>query len=77
MQIGNMWARTIGPTHVHKIMKMFRISFIYNAITFTSLIEVVTLKLPEKLQLYGLYVYYLVHICDFGMLRVNMKCIIL
>ena len=31
-----------------------------------------TLKKPEKLQLYGLYVYYVVHICDFGMLRVKM-----
>ena len=30
-----------------------------------------TLKVPEKLQLYELYVYYVVHICDFGMLRVN------
>ena len=30
-----------------------------------------TLTVPEKLQLYGLYVYYVVHICDFGMLRVN------
>ena len=30
-----------------------------------------TLKVPEKLQLYGLYVYCLVHICDFGMLRVK------
>ena len=30
-----------------------------------------TLKVPEKFQLYGLYVYYVVHICDFGMLRVN------
>ena len=28
-----------------------------------------TLKVPEKLQLYGLNVYYVVHICDFGMLR--------
>ena len=28
-------------------------------------------KLPDKLQPYGLYVYYVVHICDFGMLRVN------
>ena len=32
-----------------------------------------TLKVPEKLQLYGLYVYYVVHICDFGMLRVNVS----
>ena len=34
-----------------------------------------TLKVPEKLQLYGLYVYYVVHniICDFGMLRVNIE----
>ena len=32
-----------------------------------------TLKVPEKLQLYGLYVYYVVHICDFGMLRVNIR----
>ena len=31
-----------------------------------------TLNVPEKLQLYGLYVYYVVHICDFGMLRVNL-----
>ena len=30
-----------------------------------------TLKLPDKLQPYGLYVYYVVHICDFGMLRVK------
>ena len=30
-----------------------------------------TLKLPQKLQLYGLYVYFMVHICDFGMLRVK------
>ena len=27
--------------------------------------------MPEKLQLYELYVYYVVHICDFGMLRVK------
>ena len=32
-----------------------------------------TLKVPEKLQLYGLCVYYVVHICDFGMLRVKYK----
>ena len=31
-----------------------------------------TLIAPENLQLYGLYVYYVVHICDFGMLRVNL-----
>ena len=30
-----------------------------------------TLKVPGKLQLYGLYVYYVVHICDLGMLRVK------
>ena len=30
-----------------------------------------TLKVPEKLQLYELYVYYVVHICDFGMVRVK------
>ena len=33
--------------------------------------SLLTLKVPEKLQLYGLYVYCVVHICDFGMLRVN------
>ena len=33
-------------------------------------IWILTLKVPEKLQLYGLYVYYVVHICDFGMLKV-------
>ena len=33
--------------------------------------RVLTLKVPEKLQLYGLYVYYVVHICDSGMIRVN------
>ena len=32
---------------------------------------VLTLKLPDKLQLYGLYVYYVLHICNFGMLRVK------
>ena len=30
-----------------------------------------TLKVPENFQLYGLYVYYVVQICDFGMLRVD------
>ena len=30
-----------------------------------------TLKVPEKLHVYGLYVHYVVHICDFDMLRVN------
>ena len=28
-----------------------------------------TLKVPGNVQLYGLYVYYVVHICDFGMLK--------
>ena len=32
---------------------------------------ILTLKVPEKLQLYGLYVYCVVHICNFGMLRVK------
>ena len=41
------------------------------AIDETDSIVSLTLKVPEKLQLYGLYVYYMVHICDFGMLRVN------
>ena len=27
--------------------------------------------MPEKTELYGLCVYYVVQICDFGMLRVN------
>ena len=35
------------------------------------LAPLLTLKLPDKLQPYGLYVYYVVHICDFGMLRVK------
>ena len=35
------------------------------------LIVTLTLKVPEKLQVYGLYVYYVVHICDVGMLRVK------
>ena len=30
-----------------------------------------TLNMPGELNLYGLYVYCVVHICDFGMLRVN------
>ena len=30
-----------------------------------------TLKAPDKLELYELYVYYVVHISDFGMIRVN------
>ena len=32
-----------------------------------------TLKVPKKLKLYGLYVYYVVLICDFGMLRVKFQ----
>ena len=39
----------------------------------TSVNNSLTLKVPEKLQLYGLYVHYVVHICDFGMLRVKKK----
>ena len=38
----------------------------------TLLKVLLTLKVPEKLLLYGLYVYYVVHICDFGMLRVKL-----
>ena len=33
--------------------------------------NLLTLKVPEKLQLYGPHVCYVVHICDFGMLRVK------
>ena len=41
---------------------------------FTRLFRtLLTLKLPGKLQPYGLYTYYVVHICDFGMLRVKTK----
>ena len=40
-------------------------------IVLVSKLYVLTLKVPEKLQLYGLNVYYVVHICDFGMLRVK------
>ena len=32
---------------------------------------ILTRKVPEILLLYGLCVYYVVHICDFGMLRVK------
>ena len=35
------------------------------------IMTLLTLKMPDKLQPYGLYVYYVVHICDFGMLRVK------
>ena len=35
--------------------------------------SILTLKVPENLNLFGLYVYCLVQICDFGMLRV--KCV--
>ena len=38
---------------------------------FTKSFSFLTLNVPDKLQLYGLHVYYVVHICDFGMLRVN------
>ena len=41
-----------------------------------TLCKPLTLKLPDKLQPYGLYMYYVVHICDFGMLRVKAKPII-
>ena len=34
-------------------------------------LNALTLKVPEKLQLYVLYVYHVVHISDFGMLRVK------
>ena len=45
--------------------------FLHHALQVTAFTARLTLKLPEKLQLYGLYVYYVVHICDFGMLRVK------
>ena len=34
-------------------------------------ITMLPLKMPEELNLYGLYVYYVVQICDFGTLRVK------
>ena len=40
--------------------------------SFIKQLDSLTLKVPENLQLYGLYVYYVMHICDFGMLRVKM-----
>ena len=49
--------------------KRAKISSIYSKITKVGVC--LTLKMPEKLQLYGFYVYYVVHICDFGMLRVK------
>ena len=42
-------------------------------VTFLCFIFLLTLKVPEKFQLYGLCVYYVVHICDFGMIRVKLK----
>ena len=38
---------------------------------------ILTLKVPENVQLYGLYVCYVVHICNFGMLRVNAIALVL
>ena len=38
---------------------------------FQSFEAQLTLKLPDKLQPYGVYVYYVVHICDFGISRVK------
>ena len=61
-------------------LKSFIIFFISDKLIFNQIIlhvcaacenNLLTLKAPEKLQVYGLYVYYVVHICDFGMLRVN------
>ena len=43
-------------------------SLTQNKIGFLSTL---TLKLPDKLQPYGLYVYYVVHICNFCMVRVK------
>ena len=42
-----------------------------------GVLEVLTLKLPDKLQPYGLYTYYVVHICDFGIFRVKQRVMLL
>ena len=55
----------IGPCEHHYTMHFFF------KLSLQNVKMSLTLKVPEKLQLYGLYVHYVVHICDFGMLRVN------
>ena len=59
-------------------MCLFRGKNIFNWLKLYLTISWLTLKLPDKLQPYGLYVYYVVHICDFGMLRVkdNSRCML-
>ena len=60
---------------LHKLLSpinyyLVQIIIVFNMQRVTAL-HTLTLKVPENLQIYGLYVYYVVHICDFGMLRVN------
>ena len=60
--------------HNHdQILEFLRKIFLKGFQIYQNYLCALTLKVPEKLQLYGLYVYYVVHICDFGMLRVNIS----
>ena len=43
----------------------------FNHIPVITTDYLLTLKAPEKSQLYGHHVYYVVHICDFGISRVK------
>ena len=57
-----------NPTRLQVIVQLGSQTFSYISEMFNSTL---TLRVPENLQLYGLYVHYVVHVCDFGLLRVE------
>ena len=75
-QFEHFWANNWqGINNSHRTIKLwFNVKiFLFHLIftTYQNYPLALTLKVPKELQLYGVYVYYVVHICDFGMLRVK------
>ena len=71
-----IWCQNVRGTRKKKVIKCRGESFarcrvIARNVEGAPPPSLIRVKLPDKLQPYGLYVYYVVHICEFGMLRVN------
>ena len=74
--VNSLISSTIDHKAIHHIWSLIfyrpsNLEILEMSVRDANLSHSLTLKLPDKLQPYGLYVYYVVHICDFGMLRVN------
>ena len=68
----NFCSGVISFSQITKIFYSGAYHFKFFATQETIIFKIsLTLNMPEELHFYGLCVYYVVQICDFGMLRVN------